>query len=164
MVVTMNNQNKISQAVNERIKETIKNKIKPDIKIIFLKLFVVHLSVAIFTLSFCPQLGVSTFNTGFDIAHKLLALSKETCELFCGFFFTSSSIAVSLFFLTRDEIRFLRFNKTFLASTFVLVSIGMLLMFNSQLFVELSILWLVGTLVGVVGTLELGTIFIKKLD
>ncbi len=158
----MNNNLKIPTSLSDKIKQEISGKIRPDIKTIFLKLFIVHLGVAIVTLSFCPQLGVSTFNTGLDLAHKFMALGKYSCELFCGFLFTSSSVAVSFLFLSRDEIRFLRFNKTFLASLLVLVSIGGLLMFNQKLFVELSLLWLIGTMFGVVGTLEIGAFVLKR--
>jgi len=159
----MNENSKINPVINQKITEQIHSKIKPEMKDIALKLFSIHLAVAIVTLSFCPQLGVSTFNTGLDLAHKFMSLGKYSCELFCGFLFTSSSIAVSFLFLSRDEIRLLRYNKTFLAALFVLVSIGGLLMFNTKLFVELSILWLVGTLFGVVGTLELGSFLLRKI-
>lgn len=151
----------ISDQVSAKIIESVKNKIKPDIKSIFLKLFVVHLAVALVTLSVCPQLGVSSFKTNIDFSHMFLMFGDKGCELICGFFFTSASIAVSFLFLTRDEVRFLSFNKTYLASVFILISIGLLLMFNSQLFVELSILWLIGTFIGVVGTLELGAFILR---
>lgn len=159
----MNDKKLVSTEVNERIISLVTNKIKPDIKSIFLKLFIVHLGVALVTLSICPQLGVSSFKTGLNLSHSFLMFGEKGCELVCGFFFTSSSIAVSLFFLSRDEIRFLRFNKIYLSSLFVLISIGLLLMFNSQLFVELSVLWLVGTLAGVVGALEVGALILKRI-
>jgi hypothetical protein len=151
----------VDEQLSYKIIQKIKSKIKPDIKNIFLKLFLVHLSVALFTLSVCPQLGVSSFKTNLNFSHAFLAFGDKGCELFCGFFFTSASIAVSFLFLTRDEVRFLRFNKTYLASVFILCSIGFLLMFNSQLFVELSILWLLGTFIGVIGTLEIGAFILR---
>ncbi len=157
----MNEKKIVDEQLSYKIIQKIKSKIKPDIKSIFLKLFLVHLSVALFTLSVCPQLGVSSFKTNLNFSHVFLAFGDKGCELFCGFFFTSASIAVSFIFLTRDEVRFLRFNKTYLASVFILSSIGFLLMFNSQLFVELSILWLLGTFIGVIGTLEVGAYILR---
>lgn len=159
----MNDKKLVSPQMEERIIDAVRSKIIPDIKNIFLKIFLVHISVAFVTLSVCPQLGVSSFKTGIDISHFFASFGEMGCDLFCGFFFTSASIAVSLFFLSRDEIRFIKYKKGYLASVFVLVSIGLLLMFNSKLFVELSILWLVGTLFGVISTIEIGAYILKRI-
>lgn len=153
----------ISAIMNEKIIEDIKSRIMPDIKRIFLKIFLVHLATALVTLSICPQLGVTSFNTGINISHLFMTFGKIGCDLFCGFFFTSASISISLFFLSRDEIRFIKHRKSYLASVFVLFSIGLLLMFNSKLFVELSIIWLIGTLFGVVSTIEIGAYLVRKV-
>jgi hypothetical protein len=151
----------VNEYLSSKILSTIKDKIRPDVKLVFLKLFLVHLVVALMTLSVCPQFGISLLKTNIDFSHYFLLFGERGCELICGFIFTSTSIAVSFLFLTRDEVRFLKFNKIYLASIFILVSIGLLLMFNSQLFVELSILWLFGTFAGVVGTLEIGAFILR---
>ena len=62
-----------------------------------------------------------------------------------------------------SRIRVKKYKKGYLASVFVLVSIGLLLMFNSKLFVELSILWLIGTLFGVISTIEIGAYILKRI-
>lgn len=153
----------VREEISVKILNQIKGKIIPDVKKIFLKLFIVHCLVALVTLSVCPQLGVSTFKTGLNIIHTMSFLGQYTCELVCGFFFTSTSILVSLIFLSRDEVRYLSYKKFYLASIFVLISIGGLLMFNSALFVELSLLWLIGTMAGVLFTIELGSFIFRHL-
>jgi hypothetical protein len=159
----MNDLNFKLQSMDERVLKSIKKRILPSAGAVLLKIFLIHISVALFTLSICPQLGVSTFHTGINLSHTFMHLGKVWCDFICGFFFTSTSITAALIILTRDEFRFIRFKKLSMAFIFILCSIGFLLMFNSKLFLELSLLWLIGTTFGVVSTIELGAYFFKRI-
>ncbi|MDD4976812.1 MAG: hypothetical protein PHY93_20825 [Bacteriovorax sp.] len=152
----MKENSQVSNDLSNKILADIKNKINPDIKIIFLKLFIIHLGSAIGTLSICPQLGASTFKTHLNLIHHLNFFGAKYCDLTCGIFFTGVSMVIALLILSRDEIRVLKFNKFYTASVLILFSLSFLLMLNPNLFLEFSILWLLGTMLGTIGVLEIG--------
>lgn len=148
---------KIPVSIETRILSDIKNRINPNLKIIFLKLFVVHLFTAIVTLSFCPQLGFQTFPSSINLMHVFMNLGQDFCNLACGTFFTATSIAVALFMISRDELRVLRHHRVTAVLSIVLSSIGFFVIMNPPLFFELSLLWISGAIIGAGLTLEVGT-------
>ncbi|MBC7538580.1 MAG: hypothetical protein H7281_07155 [Bacteriovorax sp.] len=152
---------KIPNQLNNKILTEIKLRLNPDLKFLLLKLFSIHLITALVTLSICPQFGLSVFKSNFNLMDTFMKIGPHFCDFACGAFFTTTSMISALIVLSRDEARVLR-HKKFLASfTVILASLGFLLMLNPQLFVEFSILWLLGSIGGVVLSLELGTRVLK---
>ncbi len=148
---------KISNQTKSNILNDIKSRLNPDLKILLLKLFAIHLATAILTLSICPQLGFSVFKSGFNLMDLFMKLGPHFCDFACGIFFTSTSILSALVILSRDEVRVLRSKKLLASVTIVLSSLGFLLMLSPELFVQFSILWLLGSIGGVIVSLEAGT-------
>jgi hypothetical protein len=155
----MNNEEVIPTKLNTKILNDIKSRIFLDIKPILLKLFVVHLVVAIGTLSICPQMGATTFKTNINLMYAFMHYGKLICDLTCGTFFAGTSVLMACIFLSQDELRVIRSNKILAAASLALVSIGGLLILNPSFFLEFSILWLVGVILGSIISFEIGTYF-----
>jgi hypothetical protein len=150
--------NQIPNQVNHKILDEIKSRLNPDMKILLLKLFTIHLVTALVTLSICPQFGLAVFRSKLDLMEIFMKFGgPQFCHFACGLFFTTTSMVSAFVVLGRDEIRVLRYKKTLATSTIILSSLGFLLMLNPQLFVQFSFLWLLGSVGGVVLSLEVGT-------
>lgn len=151
----MNDQ--IPASLNEKILKDIKSRLNPDLKMIFLKLFAVHLITALITLAICPQFGFQTFKSHINLMELFMKLGNHFCNFACGVFFTATSVFIALFIISRDELRVLRHHRFTAVLLLVLVSIGFFAIMNSQLFFELSLLWILGASSGTLLTLEIGT-------
>lgn len=153
----------ISKETNNKILETVKAQLMPDLKNVLLKVFVIHIISALATLTVCPQLGYSLIETKVNLMDLFMKIGGPGfCDFACGIFFTSTSVSFIYIFLTRDEFRFLRFHPILMVSTMILTSLGFLLMLNPDLFVQFTFVWLIGTVAGVVGTMEIGFRILKR--
>lgn len=153
--------NQIPDHLNQKILNEIKSRLIPDLKILFLKLFIIHLSTAVITLSICPQFGFAIFRTNINLMDVFMKISPQFCDFACGAFFTMASIMSALVILSRDELRMLKSKQLYSVLTLVLSSVGFLIMLNPQLFVEFTFLWLLGAIGGSWLSLDLGTRALK---
>ncbi len=151
----------IPKQLNNKIIDDIKSRLNPDLKILLLKLFIIHLVTALITLSICPQYGLSVFKSSFNLMNTFMKIGPAFCDFACGIFFTTTSMVSALIILSRDELRVLRHKKIITAFTIILSSLGLFIMLNPQLFVQFSLLWLLGSVGGVVISLEFGTRVLK---
>lgn len=147
--------------INQKILADIKSRLNPDIKILFLKFFVVHLFTALLTLSICPQFGFAIFRTRLDLMDLFMKVSPHFCDFACGAFFTTVSMSSALLILSRDELQLLTHKKIPAVAMVILSSIGFLIMLNPQLFLQFTTLWLIGCIVGAWLSLDLGTRVLK---
>lgn len=145
---------KIPNQLNEKILSEIKGRLHPKLSHVMLKLFAVHLATAVITLSICPQFGFKFFQLPVNLMNSFMVFGMPACYFLCGLFFTTTSTVMAAFVLKRDEIRFLKFNKTLAAMALILSSIGFFGIMNPNFFLEFSMLWLIGAITGVVMTLE----------
>lgn len=153
--------NKVPEHINSKILNEIKSRLNPDLKILFLKLFIIHLVTALITLTICPQLGYRLAHTPVDLMVVFMKVAPTYCDAACGAFFTMSSIVSSLFILSRDELRVLRHKKTLATAMITLTSLGFLIMLSPALFLQISFLWLIGCIGGTWVSLDLGTRVLK---
>jgi hypothetical protein len=149
--------NQIPNRVNEKILAEVKSRLNPDLKKILLKVFGIHIFTAIITLSICPQMGFSIVKTKLNLMDLFMKIGPHFCDFACGIFFTMTSMAVICTVLSRDELRVLRFHKILLTLTIVLSSLGFLLMLSPDLFLSFSLLWLIGSISGIVLSVEIGS-------
>lgn len=154
----MNNQLKPSLELNQKILAEIKSRLHPSFQRIILKLFVIHLIVGLVTLSICPQMGVSTFHTEINLMDYFMYFGTTVCSLLCGMFFLSCSMLLAYFILSTDEDRLIKSKKYATTSILILYSIGFLVIFSPNIFVEFSLIWLMGAFAGSVISIELGSI------
>lgn len=144
----------IPAKISEKILGHVKSEVLPDQRTLMLKVFVIHLLTAVCTLSVCPQFGISTFQTGINLMHSFMFMGISVCFLLCGVFFMGSTILMASLLLKRDEIRALRYQKTLSTFMLILVSTGFFLVMKPELFIEFSIVWLIGATLGSALTLE----------
>lgn len=150
---------KNSNGIDEKILNNIKERLNPDLKVILLKIFIIHLLTAIVTLSICPQYGIQFFKTSFNLMPIFMKLGNHFCDFVCGTFFTATSFFTALFIISRDELRVLRFHKNLTIGLIILSSIGFFLIMAPPLFFEFSLLWILGAVIGSYLTVELGVKF-----
>lgn len=112
------------------------------------KLSVGHVLSALVTLSVCPQFGFRLFGEGHGLMHVFMELGKVGCPLVCGTFFLGTSILISTFLLSRDELRKLRRSRSLVLTSLVFVSLGFFKIMDGEFFLEFSILWTLGALFG----------------
>ena len=82
--------NKIPNQLNEKILTEVKFRLNPDLKILLLKLFSIHVITALLTLSICPQFGFAVFRSNFNLMDIFMKLGPHFCDIACGAFFTST--------------------------------------------------------------------------
>lgn len=152
---------RIPDKTSQYILKSVKEGLNPPFQIILLKLFSTHLIVGAVTLALCPQLGFSTFKTNINLMHYFMYWGKTSCDIFCGIFFTFTSMLVAYFLLSFDEKRVIRSKKILSSMLLLLFTIGFFIIFNPNLFVELTFLWLLGAFAGAFLSLEIGTLLTK---
>ncbi len=157
------NDTKISSSTNNKILEKIKNDLHPNMFHLLLKVFIIHLVTAVFTLSVCSQFGFKTFNFNIDLMHSFMFLGMPFCHLLCGVFFTGSSILSVSLILKRDHVRALRYQKVASTLLLILSSVSFFVIMKPELFVEFSIMWLIGAAIGTASSLEIsGRVFARN--
>lgn len=149
--------NKIPNHISEKILSTVHEKLHPKLSHLILKLFAVHMATAVVTLSVCPQFGFKIFSLPVNLMNSFMMFGMPACYFLCGLFFTGTSILMASIVLKRDEIRALKFHKTLATLALLLSSIGFFAIMNPHMFLEFSMLWLIGAITGVVMTLEVSS-------
>lgn len=154
----MNENLKPTEKINQKILAEIKGRLNPSFQQIILKLFAIHLIVGIVTLSICPQMGVSTFHTKINLMDYFMYFGPTVCSLLCGMFFLFSSMLLGYVILSADEDRLIKSKKFATTSILLLYSIGFLVIFSPNIFVEFSLIWLAGAFLGSILSIELGAL------
>jgi hypothetical protein len=147
--------NKIPNSVNEKILSEIKGRLQPKLSLLIGKVFLVHLLTALITLSVCPQFGFKLLKLPINLMYSFMFFGMPFCNFMCGLFFTATSMVVAVVVLGRDELRALRYHKMLVAATLILSSVGFFGVMNPGLFLECSLLWLMGAILGIIVTLEI---------
>jgi hypothetical protein len=147
---------KIPNELKQNIMDHVRGKLHPNLPHLMLKFFIIHIIAGIFTLALCPQFGFTTFKLPFNLMNTFMIFGMAVCNFLCGIFFTATSVILSAFVLERDELRALKHKKTLATLTLLLSSIGFFSIMNPNVFLELSLLWLLGAAMGVIFTLEIG--------
>lgn len=154
--------NKIPNALNEKILSEVHQRLHPSMIHVIGKVFLVHIITAVVTLSVCPQFGFKLFKLPINLMHSFMIFGLPICNFLCGLFFTATSVIVAMFVLKRDEVRALKYQKTMATAALILSSIGFFSIMNPNLFLEFSVLWLIGAITGVFLILELSSKILHK--
>ncbi len=147
----------IPSSVNEKILKSVHEKLHPKISHLLGKVFLAHMISSVLTLSVCPQFGFKIFKLPINLMHTFMVFGMPICNFLCGLFFTTTSMLIASIVLNRDEIRALRHREVLAASVLILSSIGFFGIMNPNLFIEFSLLWLLGAVLGVIATVEISS-------
>ncbi len=132
------------EKIDDYIKAQVKEQIYPNLNFLLTRSLVVHLLTTLFVLVICPQLGIQLAHSPINFSHMLMMYGKEICDLFCGILFISLSLSSNFLIMTKDEFRYLRYNKWPFFGLILLSSFGLLFSLNTNLFYELTFYWILG--------------------
>jgi hypothetical protein len=143
-------------SAREAVLSHVHRDLNPSGQKVFLKMLGVHSVVSLFSLSICSQFGVRSLRI-YDAMDSMMAIVGHTyCMAFCGLLYLGlSALALSLF-LRPEEIKIIRRHRIFQLTALAGVSLGVFLCLGAEVLFVPGALWIVGSLVGGITTLELG--------
>lgn len=154
----------MSKELDEKIKLEIQKRLNPKPHEVAIKVLSVHLLSAFLTLSVCPQFGKKLFNLNIDLMEIFMHIvGPRYCVILCGSFFVATSLLINGLFLNYDELRTIRSHRHLTVFLIVLISFGSFLMFDPILFLESTILWFIGAILGGYVTLEFADYLKRKI-
>jgi hypothetical protein len=134
----------------------IKNRLFPNPWVVFGKVTLVHIFFGILSLSVCNQFGLNPFDTSFSLSSWFMKIGGHPfCMSLCGVVFMGSTYVFSNLFLTLEELESVKRQKWLQSGVFSLVSLAAFYFFGAQLVATVTILWLLGALMGGVLSVEL---------
>jgi hypothetical protein len=154
------------KALSSRIHETIQAELNPSAWLVFFKVAFVHLVMGTITLLFCPQFGISFFQ-GAGLMGLLMRFGPTLCMLGCGAIFLGSSALAASLILKPEEIKVVRRLEFLQFALLGALSIGVFAFLGEEMILTLTLVWLAGSILGALGSLELGWLvrlhFIQRL-
>lgn len=135
--------------------DRIHRDLNPSVGWVFFKLALVHGIVGTMTLLFCPQFGISP-GPDIGLMGLFMRFGKYGCMLGCGAMYLGCSVLTASLLLRAEEIRVLRRTEGFQLPLLGLLSMGGFICFGATVVFELTVVWLVGTVLGGLVTLEVG--------
>lgn len=116
----------------------------------------IHTVVSLFSLSICSQFGIQSLKI-YDAMDSMMSVVGHTyCMAFCGLLYLSISALMLSFLLKPEEIKVIRRHKVLQLTLLAGVSLGVFLCLGAEILIIPGILWVVGSLVGGITSLELG--------
>lgn len=150
----------IKNNIEQKIKNTVFERLHPAPLFVSSKMLVIHLVSAIITLAVCPQFGKKIFSIDINLMDYFMMLTgPRYCIILCGVFFIGTSLFINSIFLNHDELRLVRQHRTMTVFSLVLISFGSFVMFDPVLFLESTIFWFIGAIIGGYLSLEVGEFF-----
>ena len=149
-------------AVRNSVLSRVRSDLNPSNQQVFLKMLAVHSVVSLFSLSICSQFGIQ-FLRIYDAMGAMMSLVGHTyCMAFCGLLYLGiSALALSLL-LRPEEIKVVRRHRIMQLTLLSGLSLGVFLCIGAQVLLLPGALWIVGSLIGGITTLELGWMLRSK--
>jgi len=146
--------------LTEKVFSKIARDLNPPQWKVFLKLGAVHSVVGSLTLLICPQFGLGR---DIGVMSYFMRLGPHGCLCACGMLFLGVSALASALLLRSEEIRALRRIELFHLSLLGLASMGAFLGLGAEVVMSLSLAWIAGSILGGIGSLELGWLIRRRL-
>lgn len=142
----------------------LKNRLFPNPWLVFGKVALVHVIFGVLSLSVCNQFGLNPFGTNFSLSNWFMKIGGHPfCMSLCGVLFMGSTYVFSNLFLTLEELESVKRHKWLQSGVFALVSLAAFYFFGAQLAATVTILWLLGALIGGVLSVEFSYRFRQAL-
>ncbi len=142
--------------LSNRILSQVHRDLNPSAVSVFSKLLLIHLGVAVFTLSICPQLGFRLLGEGMGLMHYFMSLGHYGCMMACGSFFLSTSMIAAAVILKPEELKALRKARWLELGSLVLLSFMIFFAINPEIALGIAISWLFGAFLSAIFILEVG--------
>ena len=141
--------------VSEQILSGIRADLCPAGQLVFAKASLIHLVVGLVTLLFCPQFGFS-FTPTEGLMSLLMTFGEGVCMFGCGAIFLGSSALVSSLVLRPEEVNVIRKTEWIHFGLLAAISMILFLYFSLPVLTAMGAIWLLGSILGAVVSLELG--------
>ena len=145
----------VPENLSHKVLDTISAKLNPSALDVFIKVALLHAIASTLTLLFCPQFGLS-LTSGMGLMQIFMRYGHSACMLACGVLFMSFGLLLASLILRPEEVRVLRANNLYFLLSLSGLSLGMFLCLGGQIFQTMTLVWLLGTLLGGGITLDLG--------
>lgn len=143
-------------STSDAILSHVNHELNPSNQNVFLKMLGIHTVVSLFSLSICSQFGIQSLKI-YDAMDSMMSVVGHTyCMAFCGLLYLSISALMLSFLLKPEEIKVIRRHKVLQLTLLAGVSLGVFLCLGAEILIIPGILWVVGSLVGGITSLELG--------
>ena len=135
-------------SLSQPILMAVRADLNPSLPSVFGKLTVVHVLVGLFTISFCPQLGVGPFIAEVGLMPFFMRFGSVACAVLCGSLFLGTSMLIGALLLRAPELRLARKYRFVNGSLLAAVSLACLMVLGSAGGAIEYLSWLIGASVG----------------
>jgi len=147
--------------LTENLISKVHRELSPSAWKVFLKFGAIHSVVGSFTLALCPQFGVGTTH---GLMQYFMQLGPRVCMVACGILFLGISAIVSAWLLRPEEVRVVKRNLILQLTLLSTASLGVLLCLGANILIKMALFWLIGTLLGGLGSFEIGRFIRNKFQ
>ena len=125
--------------------ERVRSHTQPDVSFLLAKGGLIHLISTAVSLAICPQFGFRFGMEGHGLMGVFMRFGHEICFILCGIFYVASFLLALTLVMNRFELRALWSKPWFSSTFFGLMSLGSLWMYGADFVQEVTLLWLVGS-------------------
>ncbi len=150
------------QSLRENILNYVHKELNPSAVKVFSKISLIHVGVGFISLLMCPQFGFSPLGN-MGLMSLLMKYGNAVCMLGCGAVFVGGTALISSFVLKPEEVRVLRKTEALQFAVLSILSIGAFLCLGAEVLEGLTLIWMLGSLVGGLLSLEIGWVIRKKI-
>lgn len=143
------------------ITQDICRRLNPSTWLVFFKLAAIHVACGTISLLACPQFGLSLTH-GPNLMAIFMPFGLIACSLFCGAFFVSLSFIAAGAILKPEEVIVLRKSRILQLALITTLSLGAFVCLGAQVIELMSAVWIAGSLLGAILSIE-ATWAIRKL-
>jgi hypothetical protein len=148
--------------VNAALSKMISADLNPAASLVFLKVALIHLVIGTATLLVCPQFNVHLV-PGMGLMSVFEKFGEIGCTLACGALFLSGSFLLASLVLRPEEVRVVRRTKLPQILGIGTLSIVAFLMVGASAVFAGAFIWIVGSMLGALATLEGGWLVRSKM-
>lgn len=145
----------VPQALSDSILSRVHKDLNPSSWLVFAKVSAIHAVMGFVTLLFCPQFGLG-FTDGMGLMALFMRFGEQACMVGCGAVFMGGSLLTASLVLRHEELRVIRKTELLQVSTLALLSMGVFICTGVGVVASLSGFWVLGSILGGLGTFELG--------
>ncbi len=144
-------------SLREKIIGMVERDLNPSLQSVFFKVLAVHAVTSLISLSLCSQFGIRALPV-LDLMNSVMKIAGESlCMVFCGALYLGFSALVISFMLRIEELRLVQKHKFLQVSFLSGASLGVFLCLGAEVLWGPSLLWLLGSLAGGIGSLKVGS-------
>lgn len=132
--------------ISSKISKMVLQELNPGHIKVFFKLLMSQGFIAVITMLFCPQFGLSLTNK-YELFHYFHhTFGESICMLICGSIFMGSGAVFASSILKRNEILKIRKTKFLYYIAVVSTALPLLLLFGAEVYLNTLPYWLIGSI------------------